>query len=113
ERATPDASPPAISTRPSLRREAVAPARAAAIPLTGLQEPEAGSYSSAELSVLPSTESPPAANTAPSASATQECRERPADMGATAEKLPSPPKTSAVGKTRDAFFPPVISTRPS
>src|SRR2546430_5209972 len=45
--------------------------------------------------------------------AAQECRERPAVMGATAEKLPSASKASAVGNTRDAFVPPLISTRPS
>jgi hypothetical protein len=111
--ATPKACPPAMSVRPSGRREAVAPDRGMLMLPASLQWPVADSKTSAEASVAPSGEVPPATRTPPSAWVTHMCPVRAANIGATAVNVLSALYTSALASGPRSSEPPAISTRPS
>ena len=110
--------PPAIRTRPSASSVAVLPARVVVIEPVGLNEPVAGSYSSAEAKNVYVDEygfwSPPAIRTRPSASSVAVSALRAVAIEPVGLKEPvAGSYSSAEARTVDPSEPPAIRTRPS
>ena len=111
--APPELCPPAMSTRPSCKTEAVAPERASFITPACAHESALGSYISAALVMPPPEVVPPATSTRPSCSTAQDWCERGEFMLAAADQLPVVLKRSAVAVGPLASAPPLMSRRPS